>query len=293
VYKDTASLWELWSDGTYHYITSTSDTVGTVPTNYYGSDEFYDGYVGYGTYAGKDSSIRSTLDLSTVGSTSIGAPEYAVWVGVDDSDYTIYRNGTKWQLFNIGTAIAERGPVALPTPPGGTAYPPGLNSNAWNDLKDSDNKNLVVQIGKNPPAYNETSVVYNNSAELKFVSDGGIIDGNGDPNPDGVADPVAGEEVTISNSPLDNGRFSSRVTKRTVTRQRVPALFDSMIFASNGNEDENAFIASSNATFEDLQKDLNYLELQKTDLMNSVSISINKFGLYDYTIRSKEKLPTP
>jgi len=263
VYKDTASLWELWSDGTYHYITSTSDTVGTVPTNYYMSDEFYDGYVGYGTYAGKESTIRSTLDLTTY--TQIGAPKHAIWAGVEDPNFTIWTDSAAWYLKEGSTTIAVRG------------YK-GLNSDSWYESKHSTNYNLVVQIGKNPPAYNETSVVYNNSAELKFVSDGGTI-----------VDPVAGEEITISNSPLDNGRFSSRVTTRTVARQRVPALFDSVIFASNGNPDESAFIASSNSTFEEMQIDLNFLKLQKTDLINSVSISVNKFGLYDYTIRSKEK----
>lgn len=280
VYEDVASLWNLWSDGTSYYITSTSDTVGTVPSSYYISDNFYDGYAGMGSYLTKDAIIRSTLDLTTVGSIQVGAPEYAKWVGVDDDDYTIYYDGSKWSIYNLAVAIASRGPIT-----GGSIYPPGLNSDLWIGAGTDDDENLVVQIGKNPPAYTEDSITYSNSVEFKFVSDGGVI------GVDGVADPVTGEEKTISNVPLDNGLFRVTVTTRTVAKQRVPALFDSMIFAGNGNEDENAFIGSSNATFEDLQKDLNYLKLQKTDLLNSVSISINKYGLYDYTIRSKEKLP--
>ena len=272
VYEDSAGLWEMWSNGTTFYITLATATVGTPPTNRYESSDFYDGYVGQGSYSGKTAMVRSTLDLVEVSVVvEGGAPIHAKWIGVDDPTYSIYKDapiGGTWKLFSGTTKIAER-------------QFQNLNSDSWKvtwgTTSEELDENLVVQIGRNPPSSTQESVINTNGSEQSFVSDGGA-----------VPDPVAGEEITISNVPLDNGLFKTTVTTTTVAKQRVPALFDSIIYASNGNFDKNAFASGTNATYAEFQKDLNWMRLQKESLTNTVSVNINKYGLYDYTIRSVE-----
>jgi len=193
----------------------------------------------------------------------------AIWEGRTNSDWQVTRFASpSWQIKMVVSPFSEE------------AYRPyaNLNSSEWYSGAVYQ-EGLVVQIGLNPPAFETSSEVKTNNTEQSFVSDGGSI-----------ADPVQGEEKNITNAPLENGKFKTTVTTTTANEQRIPALFDASVFASAGNEDQSAVIVGKNATYESYQLAINNLRQNKKSLNNSVSVNINKFGLYDYTIRSVEVL---
>jgi hypothetical protein len=204
----------------------------------------------------------------------------ALWTGVDTPAWTI-------EYYGVGTVNQNGWYIWQGSISSSDAYRPNvnLNSSEWFDYSEDSDLPLgdfrferVVQIGANPPAVVEVVSVSTNSDELSFVKDGGT-----------VANPTSGQEKTISNSSLGNGKFSTTITTRTVNQQRVPALIDSIVYASEGILDKNAIIVAKNATYEQFQIDINGLNAtNKSDKNNSVSVSINRFGLYDYTIRSIE-----
>lgn len=161
-----------------------------------------------------------------------------------------------------------------------------LNSFGWRDGGTATaTAFIIVQVGVNLPLFSETIKTDTSSTEASFVSDGGS-----------EVDPTIGQEKTISNTPLPDGTFQVTITTRTMNYQRIPALEDSIIFGGDSDvanenidfRDKNAFIWARNATYEQYQFDINYMTNNKNGLSNIMSASINKWGLYDYTIRSVE-----
>jgi hypothetical protein len=188
-----------------------------------------------------------------------------VWTGETTATWTVSYSSSKWRIKD-GTTTKANHPYT------------NLNSSEWyEDDGGTFLPNLVVQIGANPPASVETTTIYTSDDEASFVADGGT-----------VANPVQGEVKNISNAPLETGKFRVTITSTIVNQQRVPALIDSEVYASNSNKDECAVIWARNATYEQFRKDVNILQSQKILLQNSVSVSVNRFGLYDYTIRAIE-----
>jgi hypothetical protein len=196
----------------------------------------------------------------------------AIWTGVTDNTWRIKYDTTTtpdvWFIESGGTKEANHPYI-------------GINSSEWYDTNKTAStadyrEDLVVQIGRNPPATSESTTVSTNSNELSFVSEGGT-----------VPDPIEGQNRTISNSSLGNGKFQTTITTVTSNPQRIPALVDSIVFAGQ-SRDQNAVIVGKNATYEQFQLDLNILHKQKLGLQNTFSANINRFGLYDYTIRATE-----
>ena len=227
---------------------------------------------------GESEDAVDVTDILVSGATNSAANQYyehtsgvlgattGTWTGRTDSNWRINGNGTNWDIkLNISPFTEEANHPAA-----------NLNSSEWYSGA-TYREELVVQIGFNPPPFETESEVNTNNSEQSFVSEGGSI-----------ADPVQGEEKTITNMPLDNGKFKTTVTTTTANEQRIPALFDASIIASAGNEDQSAVTVGKNTTFATYQLALNNLRANKLTLNNSVSVSINKFGLYDWTIRSLE-----
>jgi hypothetical protein len=145
-------------------------------------------------------------------------------------------------------------------------------------------------IGKTGPAFSEDNTVTINSSEQKFVSDGGLI-----------ADPVGGEIKSIQNVPMANGTFKTTVTTKTALSQRLPALYD-MLSYNNGKpigasdpSFKSGILIGKNRTDSELIADLDVLSSAGTSALNhpdrytssnSVSVSINSYGRYDYTMLS-------
>jgi hypothetical protein len=208
------------------------------------------------------------------GSGEIGTTA-ATWTGADRPawviEYTTSTTPDGWRIKDTGGSTdAFRGSL-------------NLNSSQWVDYGGSsgtpegpDRPSRVVQIGANPPAFTEDVVISTNSEELSFIKDGGDV-----PNP------LNGQEKTINNTPLGNGKFQSTITTRTANQQRVPALLDSIVYNSTTDHDKHAIIVGKNASYEQFQRDINgLLEPNKLEKNNSVSVNVNRYGLYDYTIRS-------
>jgi len=220
-------------------------------------------------------SASTSIFVSGTMNTAAAAQEYeytsgtigetdAIWTGVTDNSWNIEYDATNGWTINSGGTTEARHPFV------------NLNSSQWYDQTGSDYRpDLVVQIGANPPAFTQTTVVSTNSAELSFVKDGGTV-----PNP------TSGQEKTISNSPLGNGNFQSTIITRTANRQRIPALIDSIVYGSILDLDHEALLVGKNATYEQFQLDVNTIEEYKSSFKNSISVSVNRLGLYDYTIRS-------
>ena len=256
---------------------------------------------------GEGADVTELTDILISGGTLTGVNQYyehtagtigqldAVWTGRTDSSWqvssaynsdfvnaTLNRNGNYWRI-NSSTYGEE-------------AYHPyeELNSGDWftgattsTPASDYYRYDLIIQIGFNEPASETTSDVNTNSSQVVFGS------GVGE-----EAYPTIGQEKTISNVPLDNGKFKTTVTTTTVKEQRVPALTGSIPFSNNStsvgiqvenyNGNRGSIVIGKNATYMAFQAAVNEMNKFRGTDQNSVSFNINKYGLYDYTLRSAD-----
>jgi len=121
-------------------------------------------------------------------------------------------------------------------------------------------------------AYTEDIDISTNNTELVFGVD--------------VANATVGEIKRIDNVPLDNGKFRTTVTTRTAIAQRIPSTegnYIAWVSDYSGAFDGGRLIVGRNRTYANFSTDLAILN---NAYVNSVSISINDYGLFDYTLRS-------
>ena len=279
VYNSNDDSFALWYDSSAEkWFRTVEDQVGINPPagDYMTADCLYDTYdVIQGSSADKFEvvSIYSVDRNGAFQFTTSTTGNYQIWRGVDNSSYSIEYDPTDgFELKDSSTTYYSREAA-------------NLNSAAWNRKEASGSEvavpyydpDFVIQIGRNPPMYTSSSQVFTSREEASFVSDGGSI-----------LDPVEGEDKQISNVPLDNGQFRVTITSSKANRYRLPALFDYIVYANNGNYDNTAFAVGKNATYAEFQREINQLAFQKVDLQNSVSVTPKPNGLYDYTVRSVE-----
>jgi len=134
-----------------------------------------------------------------------------------------------------------------------------------------------------PGAYSEDVDENTNNVELSFVSQGGTI-----------PDAVQGEIKRIDNTPLENGKFRTKVTTRTATPQRVPPESEEggpnypwLEYGSDYIQDANNIIIGRNQSWEKFIADRDRTNVSPAIFkINSISVRVNDYGLFDYTIIS-------
>jgi len=244
---------------------------------------------------GDDSSVTALTDILVRGATNSAANQYyyhsagtlgdrdAVWTGRTDSDWTFEAalDGSE-ELWSLQSSTATEAYHVGSQLDSGTWYT-GTAGTQTNEKYAND---LLIQVGFNDKATETESVTETNGAEVEF----GV----------GVDDepyPTSGQEKVITNVPLENGKFKTTVTTTTVNEQRIPALFGALTFSNNVssgssgyayNGARGAVIIGKNATYMRVQESINDMNKYRPDYQNSVSVNINKYGLYDYTIRSAD-----
>jgi hypothetical protein len=126
--------------------------------------------------------------------------------------------------------------------------------------------------------YNQTTDVDTNDDEKVF----GV----------NVTDATDGQIITVSNTPLENGRFRTEVTTRDAKPMRVPAQEGTFFeYSSDGWAfPSKSFITGRNRSFAEFTVDANLLSsnIYYLNRINNISMRVNDFGLYDYTITSNE-----
>lgn len=141
--------------------------------------------------------------------------------------------------------------------------------------------------GNSLGGYHETSETNTNDVEMKFNTDGGV-------GPSLVPDARPGEIKSIDNTPLENGKFRTTVTTRTAIPQRMPPLtagggpnYPWLEYGSDYVQDANNIIVGKNQTWEAMIQDRDRTNVAPAVFkVNSMSVRLNDFGLYDYTIVS-------
>ena len=147
-------------------------------------------------------------------------------------------------------------------------------------------QNLTANGESNSDSYTETVIVYTNTTEKSFVSSS-----FGDMS---VPDAVVGEIKRIENTPKENGKFNSRVITRTAIAQRIPATSEGppgyiawpSDYSNAGGSfdpDGGRLIIGKNQSVSNFYTDIALLDGR---FINTVSCSINDYGLIDYSIRS-------
>jgi hypothetical protein len=137
--------------------------------------------------------------------------------------------------------------------------------------------------GVSPGAYTETTDVSTNNIELEF----GI-------NAEDIPDAVIGEIKSINNVALENGMFRTTVTTRTAIAQRVPPESQSgggdypwLEYGSDFIQDANNIIVGRNQPWDQVIRDRDRTNIAPALLkINSMSVHMNDYGLFDYTIIS-------
>jgi hypothetical protein len=144
---------------------------------------------------------------------------------------------------------------------------------------------MILELGRNGAAYDEDSVVTINGSAQAFTSDGGS-----------VVLPDTGEMKKIINTPLESGLFKTTVVTRTAYPQRVPPIGGMFEYTSNGaaaGDNENGIIIGRNQPMSQVTIDKNFMATRGGfgyGNSNSMSVSINEYGLYDYTMLSNKPL---
>jgi hypothetical protein len=127
--------------------------------------------------------------------------------------------------------------------------------------------------------YFETTTVSTNSEELEF----GI-------NPEDIPDAIAGQIIRIDNVPLENGKFRSTVTTRTAISQRIPPTEGTFIsWHSDFQPGGGKLIKGINRPYEGVGSftaDLLLIDVWAAIAVVTVSINVNDYGLYDYSMRA-------
>jgi hypothetical protein len=130
-----------------------------------------------------------------------------------------------------------------------------------------------------PGGYREESDVSTSTSQLAFgaVPDAGI-----------------GEIKSIDNVPLENGKFRVTITTRTATPQRVPPDSQEggpdwpwLEYGSDYLTSGNSIIVGRNRTWDEFLTDRDRTKVSPAIFkINSISVRVNDYGLYDYTITS-------
>ena len=335
-YYDQTTTYAIWKTGTSgSYKISIIADVGGTPTNYMDSTTGIDGiYNGNGTFTGtlKVSSINQNGEIwsKTVGDNGDGTYDVTIgrvvpnrisgkgsvassglsgditeddsvyitgcgdddynttylYSGLDGSDLPYWTSASTLRIYyNSGWKL---GTQTVDVYSLNTTY---LSTGTWDLITGAVLQvGMYSEIGRSGRAFIEESLTTINDTERLFVSQGGDID-----------DPVSGELKTISNAPLDNGRFRSVVTTKTAISQRFPALYGAFLYSSKGVENTNAIILGRNRTQEELNSDIALIgpaasyQSELSPLLytgattTSISVSLNDYGRIDYTILANNK----
>lgn len=268
---DPADVGEIWTktandngDGTYDVTVSKEVAQDQTALNamQYGGE--YDANSDIEVIGAGSSGVNGTY---TVSGTQDGKN---VWY--NGSYYISWRVGdTKWFITEttlLGLIYYEVASASTFPPPSG-----------WVRIVGSDPApTLIIGSGTGGP-YNEETNVNTNTDEKKFVSDGGLI-----------ADATDGLIKTITNTPLENGKYRTSVTTRTAKEMRMPSSEGSFFaYSSDFLVTGKAIIIGRNRTYESFTDDTQLLRgLPYYNRINNVSVRVNDFGLFDYTITSNE-----
>jgi len=260
------ALWQKHSSGNKWLVTDFADLGGVLPSNRFELSVPYSSappagtYTAYGTFSG-------ALTIPTLAS--------AKGIAYD-------ANATRWEVINKGRATATQAFLydfylaalkeLVPSP--WYAVASGAIVPA-----------MVAEIGRNGPAFTEDSTITVNSSEAKFTTEGGS-----------VTEPVAGENISINNTPLSNGLFRTAISTKTMHPQRLPVLYG--MFFYDSDDGTNGILHGKNQTQAKFAEDLGMLSAGASSLspdltanVNSVSVNINQSGLVDYTILSNTPKP--
>jgi hypothetical protein len=134
-----------------------------------------------------------------------------------------------------------------------------------------------------PGAYDETTLVNTNDSQQRFVSAGGSV-----PNA------TTGQIKRIENAPLENGKFRTTITLRQAIPQRIPPDSEAggpnypwLEYGSDFIQDANNIIIGRNQTWANFIADRDRTNISPAIFkINSISVRVNDYGLFDYTIIS-------
>jgi hypothetical protein len=145
-----------------------------------------------------------------------------------------------------------------------------------------------VQAGESkndtyPGAYREVVDISTNNTEQAFVSDGGTI-----------PDAFVGQIKRIENVPLENGKFRTTLTTRTAVAQRIPPESEAggpnypwLEYGSDYIFDANNIIIGRNQPWSKVIEDRDRTNTGPAIFkINSMTVRVNDYGLFDYTIIS-------
>jgi hypothetical protein len=263
VLRDGSNEWAIWYllSSDKMIITPVANIGGALPADYWLHNDT--GTVITGSYNG----LFAYANMSV--KDSLGYP----WWETANGDFSI-----------VGPDDDENeGSILVPTDqyelrPRGSLTPiyfndTGANPTGWNYGIDP----IHIELGRNPINQTQTSESFAGSAELEFES---VIGGT-------IPDPIVGEIKTISNVPNGDGTFRSTVVTVTANPQRFPPSLGVFQFESReGATLKNSTISAKNKNEADLARDAEFLDALNAAWSNSISSSINKFGLIDYNITS-------
>ena len=132
-------------------------------------------------------------------------------------------------------------------------------------------QNLTADSYVQASSYTEDISVSTNNSELDWVSNGGTI-----------ADATVGEIKKIENIPLENGKYRTTVTTRTAVAQS-----HSFVYPNDYSADGGLMYIGVNRTSAQLAADIAAANPSPWSYVLSVSVRINDYGLYDYTISGR------
>ena len=285
---DTNDTYAHWFDGSNWLITVVAD-VDSSPTNYFTNDTALGAFSGAGGWvAENDVTVRYAK-------TDGGSLYYPYWKkGSYEIKYVASISPSWTAAVTPAWVIYDEVPTAQYLSPNylsgnRCATTASVANNGWmiQSTSDAIEGTFVIRIGQTGPAFNESSSISINSAEKKFVTDGGTI-----------ADPVAGEIKSIQNVPLVNGKFKTTITTKTALQQRLPPLYDMLNYNGKDSDDDyrSGILVGKGMSLEKLLSDMDVLSNTSGNVFatparssnsNSVSVSINQYGKYDYTLTSQ------
>lgn len=305
----------LWHDGS-NYIISVVADVGGSPTDYAYSLSDVGVYTSVGDW------LTDSVVI-TVAAAHNGYPFWSKGTRDAATEYAIKFNSTTYNPPWYGSTDISGWDI-IEDPAGGATKHYGCSYFLSRDVMSSATPSIVyygwaqmtgsvpspptppiepsftIVIGQSGPSFREASTVTINSAEQKFVTDGGS-----------VADPIGGEIKTIQNIPLANGKFKTTVVIKTGISQRMPGLYDMYNYNNGAGTTPpsinhlSGVLIGKNRTATELAQDLGILSsgpvagivapnalstANRAANSNSISLTMNQYGRYDYTLNSQYRV---
>jgi len=231
--------------------------------------------------AGGSNSVSNDIVVYNAGTTAVNGTytDQGTFSGKTywgNGSYYLFWNTLSGGQWNFSTATSGQ-PVLYYI--SSTASEPPTGGYTVSGAGTSPGPDLIVGNGSGGP-YREASIVNTNDNEKTFSASPS--------GPDEIQNAVDGEVKTISNIPLENGKFRSSVTTRTAKSLRIPSPEGYFLsYASDYLASAKGIIKGRNRTYSEFTSDIQLLSFAPyVYRINNVSFNINDFGLFDYTITS-------